>query len=192
MYAKPSKMISNNVKSSLNTKNENQLNEELNAKQIQNLNSSESANSSLQNINTLDSGISICSTSTTQDLQCSNKTNELNKQNDELASSPSLDNGSVDNIENLKNNQLQQHKFSINQENDLQNSKENNQSNIPSANQLSNRQQNSQPLQKPLEYYEINADFNLTNRLNRNNALLADEYHPVVPKLKCYEISTEL
>ena len=154
---------------------DNQLNEDI-AKQTQNsMNSGDSANSSLQNIN-LDSGISICSTSTpTNDLRYSNanKLNEQNKKNDETNG---LDN-------NLKQNDNQNENRQNNYELNNQLNNDDQKINKQKTNNQTNQQQN-----KPLEYYEINADFNSTT--NRSTAANAE--YPAAPKLKCYEISTEL
>lgn len=174
-------MINNGTKNDLNqnTENDIQSNEDI-IKQTQNsINSGDSANSSLQNIN-LDSGISICSTSTpTNDLHCSNvnKSNELNnKHNDEIISNNSLDNNLEQNNKDNNQNENRLNHYELNNEEQNINKQKTN-------NKNQSNQQN-----KPLEYYEINADFNS----NRSTSVFSNAEYPTVPKLKCYEISTEL
>lgn len=187
MYAKPSKLMNGNIKSSLNeinqnAENENQQNEESNSttmvKKTSSLNSGESANSSLQNISTLDSGISICGSSSTptRDLRCTNtnKSNEL-KTDDDCS------------LSNLDNNQSNENSNKNVKLNNLQLSTDTDKLNV--LDDSNDRNDEIKTNQKPYEYYEINADFNST--ASKKQRLLG-EYRPVFPKLKCYEISTEL
>lgn len=171
-------------------------------KQPHSINSGDSANSSLQNINTLDSGISNCYSSTstpTQDLRCSsaNKPNELSKQSDikagdeTAASSLSSSNNLDSNLDNLDNEGPTK---SLNKQ-----IKPNEAANSPNRNEQETNGQPNEPKSgeqaKPLEYYEINAEFGpaAAAAASRANNRLLGEYHPVImQKLKCYEISTEL
>lgn len=196
LYAKPRKL--NGMKGSEQQRansEDGQAAEELaqSTKQAASLNSGDSANSSLQNINTLDSGISNCYSSTstpTQDLRCSsaNKTNELAKESDPKANNESS-NTSDGNLDNHPNEGPK----SLNKQikpNDAANSQPVGERNPETIGQTNEQTDGSQ--QKPLEYYEINAEFGSTANSRAGNRLLG-EYHPaIMQKLKCYEISTEL
>lgn len=176
-------MINNEIKNQINANTENsnhsveESSTEKQQQQSQSMNSGESANSSLQNINNLDSGISICSTSTpTKDLRSnlnvnvnkSVESNDSSKTNDEIIS-PNLE---LDDKNLEKKEIINQNECHTNNVNNEQATKSNQKS-------------------KPLEYYEINAEFDSEGTRSNPNVLLG-EYHPIAPKLKCYEISTEL
>ena len=201
LYARPSKaLMAGGLRGTLHETRPNSddghPNEELaSAKQPH---SGDSANSSLQNINTLDSGISNCYSSTstpTQDLRCSsstNKPNELSKQtgikpNNESAASSSSSNNSGGHPDDLDNEAPK----SLNKQigpNDA--AKPQAAKNEPETTGQSNEQKSGERA-KPLEYYEISAEFGPA--ASRTGNRLLGEYHPVImQKLKCYEISTEL
>lgn len=203
LYAKPSrKLLANGIKSTISEQRANsedgQATEELvqqSTKPAASLNSGDSANSSLQNINTLDSGISNCystGSTPTQDLRCSsaNKANEPSKQSDPKANNESSSSNSSDG--NLDNHLDNEGPKSLNKQikpNDAANSQPAGERN-PETTGQTNEQTADGSQQKPLEYYEINAEFAPNSRAG--NRLLG-EYHPaIMQKLKCYEISTEL
>lgn len=209
LYAKPTKLIGNGIKAAINEvrSDDGHPNEELSSATKHSMNSGDSANSSLQNINTLDSGISNCYSSTstpTQDLRygsSANKPNELNKQSDikpgnesAASSSNNLDSNPDSNLDNLDdeanglNKQIKQNNATNSQHAAKKESKNELRTEAATTGQSNEQKPGEQT--KPLEYYEINAEFGANSRAG--NRLLG-EYHPVImQKLKCYEISTEL